>query len=72
AIEGLHKNLTGDLVSLPEGELIDCSSSYWNTACLGGLIASAFEYVMDHGIGSEKDNPYKQASNPNYSTCRSN
>ncbi|EER01717.1 cathepsin L, putative [Perkinsus marinus ATCC 50983] len=64
ALEGLHKNLTGDLVSLSEEELLDCSLSYGNAACQGGEMYEAFQYVKDHGIGSEKDYPYESKDIP--------
>ncbi|KAF4666251.1 hypothetical protein FOL46_003202 [Perkinsus olseni] len=58
ALEGLHKNVTGKLVSLSEEELIDCSQDYGNAGCLGGLMNESFRYVADHGLGAEKDYPY--------------
>ncbi|KAF4709129.1 hypothetical protein FOZ62_011235, partial [Perkinsus olseni] len=59
ALEGLHKNVSGELVSLSEEELIDCSSKYNNMGCVGGLPNQAFQYVADHGLESEKDYPYQ-------------
>ncbi|KAF4688894.1 hypothetical protein FOZ60_002266 [Perkinsus olseni] len=58
ALEGLHKNVSGELVSLSEEELIDCSQDYGNCGCLGGLMNESFRYVADHGLGAEKDYPY--------------
>ncbi|KAF4758597.1 hypothetical protein FOZ63_003072, partial [Perkinsus olseni] len=57
ALEGLHKNVSGELVSLSEEELIDCSKDYGNYGCWGGLMNESFRYVADHGLGAEKDYP---------------
>ena len=59
AIEGANAIATGNLVSLSEQELLDCSSKYGNFACSGGEMDSAFQYAMDNGLCSEEMVPYE-------------
>lgn len=59
AVEGLVQIQTGKLISLSEQDLIDCSGTYGNNACNGGLMDYAFEYVMAKGLDTESDYPYE-------------
>lgn len=59
ALEGLSKLGFGALESFSEQQLVDCSGTYGNQACNGGLMDNAFKFVKDHGIVHEDEYPYK-------------
>ena len=59
ALEGLSKLGFGNLQSFSEQQLVDCSASYGNNACNGGLMDRAFKFVKEHGITTEAAYPYK-------------
>ena len=57
ALEGAHFVATGDLVSLSESQLVDCS--LLNHGCNGGLMDLGFRYAKSHPLETEDDYPYQ-------------
>lgn len=58
AIEGAHQRKSGQLISLSEQQLVDCSTGYGNHACQGGLYDLAFRYAYDQPLEQEGNYPY--------------
>ena len=59
AMEGAYFLKTGQLLSFSEQELVDCSGSFGNHGCNGGLMDYAFEFALEDGMCSETEEPYK-------------
>lgn len=58
AMEGAYFIKNGKLLSLSEQELVDCSGSFGNMGCNGGLMDYAFEFAVEDGMCSEAEEPY--------------
>ncbi|CAL9119274.1 unnamed protein product [Musa textilis] len=64
SIEGIHKIMTGDLISLSEQQLLACNHD--DDGCSGGLHSRAFSYVISNGgITTEENYPYE----PDQASC---
>ena len=71
AIEGAHFLKTGELVSLSEQQLVDCSAE--NYGCDGGWVDKAFQYVIDAGgLVGEADYNYTSGDTKTGGTCEKN
>jgi len=72
SMEGAYFLKTGDLISLSEQQLMDCSHKEGDDSCEGGLMDDAFQFVIDNkGICAEADYPYKAVDEKCKTTCKS-
>ena len=59
ALEGLRAIQGYGLVKLSEQQLVDCSGPYYNYGCQGGYAYRSFNYVIQNGIETYQNYPYK-------------
>uniref|UniRef100_A0A8C6WPK9 Cathepsin 12 n=1 Tax=Neogobius melanostomus TaxID=47308 RepID=A0A8C6WPK9_9GOBI len=64
AIEGQMYKQNGQLVSLSEQNLVDCSKSYGTYGCNGAWMANAYDYVISNGLMSTSNYPYTSDTQP--------
>jgi len=68
ALEGQHKRATGQLISLSEQNLVDCSANQGHS-CQWGSMDSSYQYIQNnHGVDTESSYPYTGG----VGTCRFN
>ncbi|EGC32859.1 hypothetical protein DICPUDRAFT_81345 [Dictyostelium purpureum] len=59
SVEGAHQIKTGNMVTLSEQNLVDCSGKFGNNGCDGGLMVNAFKFIMSQGgVATEDSYPY--------------
>ena len=58
SMEGAHFIKTGELLSLSEQQLVDCSHN-GNLGCMGGMMDRAFTWTETHPLETEQDYPYQ-------------
>jgi len=59
SVEGAEFIAHGDLKSLSEEQLVDCSTNGGNSGCNGGLFDAAYDWIVSNGgICSEASYPY--------------
>ena len=69
ALEGAYAIANKKLYSLSEQELVDCSGSFGNEGCQGGLMDDAFMFVKQDGICKESAYPYEAENERCNKTC---
>ncbi|CAG9311060.1 unnamed protein product [Blepharisma stoltei] len=58
SVEGAWFLAGHTLTPFSEQELVDCSRTYGNMGCNGGLMDYAFKYIAKYGITTEENYPY--------------
>ena len=55
-----EKGGNANTLDLSEQQLVDCTSSYGNNGCDGGLGTNVYDYIVDNGVAQESTFPYKE------------
>jgi len=58
SLEGASEIASGQLKSMSEQQLVDCSGSYGNQGCNGGLMDDGFDFAKANNIATESSYPY--------------
>lgn len=58
SMESAYWIKNGQEIELSEQQLVDCSISFGNNGCSGGLVEYAYNYAKHHGIETEEEYPY--------------
>merc|ERR1712107_716108 len=67
SLEGASQIASGQLKSISEQQLVDCSGSYGNQGCNGGLMDDGFEYAEANDMATESSYPHTARDG----TCKS-
>lgn len=71
AMEGAWAIAKGQLVSLSEQQLMDCSRKYGNQGCNGGDMDPSFQYAIQNGgMCAENDYKYNAIDSNKCKTCK--
>jgi len=58
SLEGASQISSGQLKSISEQQLVDCSGKYGNQGCNGGLMDDGFKYAEANNMATESSYPY--------------
>lgn len=71
AVEGAWFLSKGQLVSLSEQQLVDCSQQQGNQGCSGGLMDQGFQYIISNGgLCEESSYPYVAVDGKCNTNCK--